>query len=94
MQKAAKKESTEHEGFVFDFSNYYEKGQEVWYVLVTNYLHTKETLHCRIRTIYSNAMICNTIDREGSDVIIPIQDRSRVFNSEQEAKKAAKKIKA
>ena len=92
MQKAAKK--SDEQEFIFKFTDYYEKGQEIWYVLVTSYLHTKETLHCRIRTIYSNAMICNTIDREGSDVIIPIQDRSRVFDTEQEAKKAAKKIKA
>ena len=92
MQKAAKK--SDEQGYIFKFTDFYEKGQEVWFVLVTNYLHTKETLHCRIRTIYSNAMVCNTIDKEGSDVIIPIQDRSRVFNSEQEAKKAAKKIKA
>lgn len=92
MQKAAKK--SDEQGYIFKFTDFYEKGQEVWFVLVTNYLHTKETLHCRIRTIYSNAMVCNTIDKEGNDVIIPIQDRSRVFNSEQEAKKAAKKIKA
>ena len=92
MQKVAKK--SDEQEFIFKYTDFYEKGQEIWYVLVTSYLHTKETLHCRIRTIYSNAMICNTIDREGSDVIIPIQDRSRVFNSEQEAKKAAKKIKA
>ena len=92
MQKAAKK--SDEQEFIFKYTDFYEKGQEIWYVLVTSYLHTKETLHCRIRTIYSNAMICNTIDREGSDVIIPIQDRSRVFDTEQEAKKAAKKIKA
>ena len=92
MQKVAKK--SDEQEFIFKYTDFYEKGQEIWYVLVTSYLHTKETLHCRIRTIYSNAMICNTIDREGSDVIIPIQDRSRVFDTEQEAKKAAKKIKA
>lgn len=93
MQKTAKK-SDEHEEFVFDFSNFYERGQEVWFVLVTNYLHTKEIVHCHIRSIYPNAMVCGAIDREGGDVVIPIQDRSRVFNSEREAKKAAKKIKA
>ena len=92
MQKVAKK--SDEQEFIFKYTDFYEKGQEIWYVLVTSYLHTKETLHCRIRTIYSNAMICNTIDREGSDVIIPMQDRSRVFDTEQEAKKAAKKIKA
>lgn len=94
MRKKKEAEIQEPEEFVFDFRNFYEKGQEVWFVLVTNYLHTKETLHCRIRTIYSNAMVCNTIDKEGNDVIIPIQDRSRVFNSEREAEKAAKRIKA
>lgn len=93
MQRAAKK-SDEREEFVFDFSNFYERGQEVWFVLVTNYLHTKEVVHCHIRSIYPSAMVCGTIDREGGDVVIPIQDRSRVFNSEQEAKKTAKKIKA
>ena len=93
MQKAAKK-SDEHEGFVFDFSNYYEKGQEVWYVLITNYLNKEEIVHCHIRSIYPNAMVCGAIDREGGDVVIPIQDRSRIFNSKREAEKAAKRIKA
>lgn len=92
MQKAAKK--SDEQEFIFKFTDFYEKDQEIWYVLVTNYLHTKEVVHCHIRSIYPSAMVCGAIDREGGDVVIPIQDRSRIFNSEREAEKAAKKIKA
>lgn len=93
-KEAEIQEEPESKEFVFDYRNFYEKGQEVWYVLVTNYLHTKEVVHCHIRSIYPKAMVCGAIDREGGDVVIPIQDRARIFDSESEAKKAAKKIKA
>ena len=44
----------------FDFRNFYEKGQTVYYIRILNgNINTKELKRLKVRTIYPRAMVCN-----------------------------------
>ena len=74
----------------FDFRNYYEKGQTVWYVRVQERLGEKETIKVFLRTIYPRTLIGS--EEKSCCHCIGYQERNQVFETPREAEAYSKSL--
>ena len=75
----------------FDFRNFYENGQVIYYILILRGgIQTKELKKLKIRTIYPRMMVCN--EEKACCQCIGYGDRNLVFETLQEAEAMFKTI--
>lgn len=76
----------------FDFRNFYEKGQTIYYILILRGgINTKELKKLKIRTIYPRMLVCN--EEKACCQCIGYNDRNLIFDTPKDADAIYKTIK-
>lgn len=76
----------------FDFRNFYEKGQTIYYILILRGgINTKELKKLKIRTIYPRMLVCN--EEKACCQCIGYSDRDLIFDTPKDADTIYKTIK-
>jgi hypothetical protein len=74
----------------FDFANFYEKGQKIYYIRVFEKLGTKELLELKVRTAYPRFLV--TCEDKKACVCIGYDGKDMIFEDRKEALKVYNKI--
>lgn len=76
----------------FDFRNYYEKGQIIYFIhILGGGINTKELKKLKIRTIYPRMMVCD--EEKACCQCIGYSQKEYIFNTPKEAEPVYKSIK-
>ena len=76
----------------FDFRNFYEKGQTIYYILILRGgINTKELKKLKIRTIYPRMLVCN--EEKACCQCIGYSDKDLIFDTPKDADAIYKTIK-
>lgn len=86
-EEAPKKELVDP---AFDFANFYEKGQKIYYIRVFEKLGTKELLELKVRTVYPRFLV--TCEDKKACVCIGYDGKDMIFEDRKEALKVYNKI--
>ena len=75
----------------FDYRNYYEKGQQIYYVQIFNaFIKQKRIIPAKIRTVYPRSIVA--LEPKSQCVCIGYKERDQIFLTDKEAKKYYKTI--